>query len=295
MAIQQDEFQGVESTNLFVGRVSANVLEESTVGFIATNGDPQSNLDNSLVGLDFLYQNSRLPGGRTIESELWYQQTDTEGVTGEDRAWGARLWSPNSTGFRGGVGIKEIERNFNPALGFVNRRNIQDLTGELGYTHRPVGRRLRSIYSGGTIQRIERLTGGLQSETARLWLRMENQTGDRLSFAHQEDREGLLLPFEIFPGVVIPPGDYAFDQLFVIANSGPQRRVVTNIAFATGDFYNGTRDRISSDLEPKPSPHFRAFVSYQINDVELPQGDFQLKLVRLGLDFAFTSTLSWTT
>ena len=89
-------------------------------------------------------------------------------------------------------------------------------------------------------------------------------------------------------------GTFISEAMFVIANSGPQRRVVTNIAFATGDFYNGTRDRISADLELKPSPHFRAFVSYQINDVELPQGDFQLKLVRLGLDFAFTSTLSWT-
>ena len=59
--IQQDEFQGVDSTNLFVGRLSANILEESSVGMIVTNGDPRSNLDNSLFGVDFRYRNTRLP------------------------------------------------------------------------------------------------------------------------------------------------------------------------------------------------------------------------------------------
>jgi hypothetical protein len=294
LAIQQDEFQDIQSTNLFVGRVAANVLAESSIGVIATNGDPRSNEDNSLVGMDFLYQNTGLPGGRMIESELWYQQTDTEGVTGDDRAWGARLWMPNSTGFRGGVGIKEIEANFNPALGFVNRRNIQDVTAELGYTYRPVGRTLRSVYSGATVQRIERLTGGLQSEVAKFRVNLENQSGDGLKFAYQNEKEGLLQPFEISTGVVIPPGSYSFDQLSVGVNTGGHRRVVANVSYGTGDFYDGERDNISADLELKPSPHFRAFIGYEYNDVELPQGDFVLRLARLGLDAIFSANLSWT-
>ena len=61
--IQQDEFQGVDSTKLFVGRLSANILAESSIGMIVTNGDPRNNLDNSLFGMDFRYRNTRLPGG----------------------------------------------------------------------------------------------------------------------------------------------------------------------------------------------------------------------------------------
>jgi len=294
LAIEQDEFQNVQSTNLFVGRVAANVLAESSIGIIATNGDPQSNRDNSLVGVDFLYQNTRLPGGRMIESELWYQQTDTEGVTGDDRSWGARFWMPNNTGLRGGAGIKEVEANFNPALGFVNRRNIRDITAELGYTHRPSGRTLRSVYSGATVQRIERLTGGLQSEVAKLHLNLENQTGDLLKFAYQNEKEGLLQPFEIFTGVVIPPGDYSFDQLSAGVSTGGHRRVVANVSYGTGDFYDGERDTIGADLELKLNPHFRSFIGYEFNDVELPQGDFVLRLARLGLDVIFSAKLSWT-
>ena len=71
----------------FVARVAANVLAESSVGFIATDGDPLTNLDNSVAGVDFRYQNTRLRNGKTLESEAWYQQSSTEGLSGEDDAW----------------------------------------------------------------------------------------------------------------------------------------------------------------------------------------------------------------
>lgn len=50
LAIRQDEFAAVDASDLFVTRVSANVLEDSGIGFIYTNGDPGSNIDNSVVG-----------------------------------------------------------------------------------------------------------------------------------------------------------------------------------------------------------------------------------------------------
>ncbi len=293
LAIQQDAFEDVRSTNLFVGRVSANVLEESTVGLMITDGDPRSNLDNSLVGLDFRYQNTRMPSGKTIESELWYQQTETEGLIGDDRAWGARVLMPASTSFRGSLGIKEIEANFNPALGFINRRNIRDLTTEIGYTHRPRGRSLRSAYAGGSLQRIERLTGGLQSQFSKLRAIFENQTGDQLTLTYQNEKQGLVRPFEISEGVVIPVGDYSFDQTSVQLTTGQQRRVITRFSVTAGDFYDGERDRIDAQVEWLPTPHFRGVIGYQYNEVSLPQGDFALRLARLGFDIVFSAKLSW--
>ena len=135
--IQQDEFQGVDSTNLFVGRLSANILEESSIGMIVTNGDPRNNLDNSLFGMDFRYRNTRLSGGRTLEGEAWYQQSDTQGTIGDQSAWGVRLSAPNNTGLRGEVAVEQFDDQFNPALGFVNRRGIQRSEVQVGYTNYP--------------------------------------------------------------------------------------------------------------------------------------------------------------
>ena len=110
LGVALDDFQDVDSSNVFVGRVAANVLEESSVGLIVTGGDPRSNRDNSLMGADFRYRNTNLPGGRTLDGEAWYQKSDTEGVDGNETAWGIRMAAPNNTGLRGELGFENVSR-----------------------------------------------------------------------------------------------------------------------------------------------------------------------------------------
>ncbi len=293
LAIQQEEFVDIDSSNLFVARAAANVLAESAVGVIVTDGDPQSNLDNSVAGIDFRYLNTRLPAGRVLESELWYQQSSTDGLAGEDAAWGVTLWMPNTSGLKGGIGIKEVQANFNPALGYINRRDIRDYTGEFGYTHRPTGRSLRSLYAGATVQRVENRGGGLQSEVSQLRVNLENQTSDTLAFHYQNEKEGVRRPFEISDGIVISPGDYSFDQLRVGVSTGQHRRIVTSVSYANGDFYLGQLHNVNASVEWIPVPRFRASIAYDHNDVSLPQGDFDVRLVRAGMDVILSSRLSW--
>ena len=47
--------RNLDEMTAFVGRVAANVLAESSVGMIVTDGDPSSNRDNSVAGVDFRY------------------------------------------------------------------------------------------------------------------------------------------------------------------------------------------------------------------------------------------------
>jgi len=48
----------IDASDLFVGRLSANVLEQSSIGVIATNGNPRGDESNSLIGADFNYLNT---------------------------------------------------------------------------------------------------------------------------------------------------------------------------------------------------------------------------------------------
>ena len=294
LAIRQDAFEGVDATDVFVGRAAANVLSESSLGVLVTSGDPRSNLDNSLMGVDFRYLNSRLPGGRALEGEAWYQQSNTDGLDGDDQAFGLRLRMPNSTGFRGGIGIKELQQNFNPALGFVNRRGIRDQTLELGYTHRPRNSSLRSIFSGVDVQRLNLLSGELQTQviSARL-LEIQNNTRDRFNLRYTANKEVVTDSFEIAEGVVIPPGEYSFDEYGFDLSTGNQRILSGALNYRTGEFYDGDRLMLRGELAWAPSVHFRAGVSYDFNDVHLPQGNFVVRLVTLQADIIFSSTLSW--
>ena len=122
---------------------------------------------------------------------------------------------------------------------------------------------------------------------------LTNRTGDLLYGRSSFQKEILDAPFEISPGIVIPPGDYSFDEHgFEIQFSG-FRKVSGRIARTEGEFYDGTRSRSFGNFTWQPSPRFRTNVGFNINDIELPQGSFTTRIVSTGFDIVFSSTLSW--
>ena len=294
LGIRQEAFESLEPGGLFVARLARNVLRESSVGIVLTNGNPDSGLHNSLAGVDFRYLNSRLANGSTLEASLWYQQSDTEGKAGEDAAYGLSLRMPSAEGLRAGVAYKELQENFYPALGFVNRVDVRDLTAELGYTWFPPTSMIRRVYSGADFERIETLAGVLQSQVLTLRvLELNDNYGDRIEFHYQLIDELLDAPFEISDGVVIPVGKYAYDQFCVNLNTGEHRAVAAEGSYCAGDFYAGTIVAPGLALVWRPNAHFKISAGYQLSDVEMPWGDFTTRLASLRADIAFTNTWYW--
>jgi hypothetical protein len=300
LGIHQSAYEGVDETDVFVGRVTANVLGESTAGVIITDGDPHSNLNSTLVGADFLYRNTRLPGGRVLEGQAWYQQTDTEGVDGDNRAFGFGVSSPNNTGWRGGMSFKQIEDNFEPAVGFVNQPGIRDMSMEFGYRYRFGDARIRQMYGGLQASRVERLDSGiLDSESVAVEFNMATSTQDRMFVNISRNRQILIEEFLIYTAsddsrqVVIPAGDYSYNQFFMGLRSGNQRKISAFLGVGTGGYYDGDHNNLRSNVEWRPSEHLRLRASYEVNDISLPYGDFIVRLASLRAQFVFSSTLSW--
>jgi hypothetical protein len=297
LAIRQDEYGALHADNAVVARVSANLLQESNIGLIATEGDPRSNVDNSVTGADFLYRNSRLPGGKLLETNVWMQQSETPDVTENNRAYGFRISTPNNTGFRGGARFTHIEENFKPALGFVNRAGIRQFNAGTQYTARPRNSYFRSVLGGFNVVRVERLSDGeLESQTIRLRLaELESVQGDKLELEHRINDEVLFEPFEIYEGIVIPIGAYAFDNDTLTISTADQRRVWGSATLGSGDFYSGTRRESSASISWRPSGRLSTTLSYAYNDIALAEGAFETRLVQFRTVVAFSSRLSWVT
>ncbi len=298
LAIKQDEFGAVDSSNLFISRVSANVLRESSVGFILTDGNPGSNTDNTVYGADFRYLNTRLAGGQVIEADAWLQKSDTPGLDGDDESYGFGLRSPNNTGLRGGIGFKEVQKNFNPAMGYINRSNIRDYTADVGYTHFFNDSFLQSAYFGVDGQRINVIDGGLQSEvlTFRL-LELDTNSRDSMEVSYQRNKEVVLTPFAVYRApdrsVFIDPGSYSFDERTVAFRTAGQREFSGSFSMTNGDFYNGKRNNLNGSVSWTQSRNFVMSASYDWNDISLPQGDFITRLTSVSTQVAFSSTLYW--
>lgn len=298
LAIHQDETATVAASDLLITRVSANVLEDSSVGFIYTDGDPTSNRDNSVAGTDFQYVNNNFIGNRIFQADGWYQVSDTPGLSGDDAAFGIGLRVPSSAGIRSRVGYKEVQRNFNPAMGYVNRSNVRDYSADIGYTHIINSELLQSVFAGVDGQRIEVIGGGLQSETyAFRLLELQTTANDNVSFGINTNKEVVARPFTIYREpdrqVVIQPGAYDFNEQLVNFRSAGQREFSGSFTYLTGDFYNGERTNIGGSFSWNQSRYFTMSINYDWNDIELPQGDFITRLTSVSTQAAFSPTLYW--
>ena len=292
--IQQSEFGDIDSTNLFVGRIAANILEESSLGAIVTNGDPTANEENTLVGVDFRYLNTRLQNGKTVAGAVWYQQSDTEGLDGNDSAYGINFSAPNTEGWSGEINYRRLEENFNPALGFVSQTDVARWFVKTSYIWRPTNSVFRSISSVAKIQRVDKLDGEFDTQIFSAdFITLENQSGDTGTIFTTMYREQLTEPFEISDGVIIPPGSYRWDRFCVRGGTGEQRALRVTGFTCGGEFYDGDRDTVSANVTWRPSKHFRLEAGYRVDDITLPYGDFQTSLATLRADVAFTATWYW--
>jgi hypothetical protein len=198
---------------------------------------------------------------------------------------------------RGALRYAHLEDNFTPGLGFVNRQGIDELDLGTEYTYRPAQGLLRSVLFGINAERVETIaTGEIESQEIdfRL-LDLEGRQGDSLQFRRTRNREVLIEAFEISENVVIPPGDYSFNETNLEISTGDQRKVWGSLDYTIGDFYDGDRVEIEASLSWRPSNRLRTQLAYDINDIRLPVGAFVTRLARFRTDVVFSPRLSWVT
>ena len=300
LGVNQDGFEGrngyVDESNLFVGRLSANVLEESSVGMIFTSGNPRSNIDNSLAGADFRYRSRQLLPGRTTEGSLWFQQADSGSVDADESNWGMDFGVNASEGFSGRVEYEVMQPNFDPALGFVRRSNYERGRVWGTYRYRPQGHRwIRTVQSILSIQQYNAYSTG-EFETSNYWFRpfrIENHRGDNVSIALMTGREVLVEPFTVAGGTVIPAGDYEESGYQIEFQWAQDRVLAPSVEFTKTGYYGGERFSAEGGVSWRPSSRWYAGIDFQYNDVVLDHGHFVTRLVQLRTNLAFNVRWSW--
>lgn len=304
LLISQDEDMatGVDAQDIFIGRAVLNVLSESQLGVIATHGDPQSNQDNSLIGTDFRYRNSNLVGGGTLQGVAFYQQSDNGVDTKDDASYGMGIFYPASQGWRGGYNYKRIEKNFDPAVGFVNQSDIEDHALDFGYRRfLAPGALIRSVYGGFDGYRAQNLDGGgVSNENVGLRLTTNMNAGDGVFGRLIRSREVLRTNFTInrfsdtLKRIVIPAGDYSFTEGLIGIDFANQRKLSGRISARWGEYYDGNRMQRGVELNYRPTARYSFSGQFTENEIHLPQGNFTVRLINLQTQVSFVSTLSWS-
>lgn len=293
--VYQEARNGIEAKNLAVARVARQVLAESSLGGIFTLGDPRSNGDASLGGLDFNYQNSGLPEGKLLAGNAYVMFSDADRAGGSDTAFGLDVNYPNEP-LDVHVFFRQWGEQFEPALGFIDRSGIREYILSAEYIWRPNTRLLRRVSLEARPYFTTDLDNRLVAEDHDLpVVTFQTPAGDELTLEYTFYRDVVDEPFEIRPGIVIPPGNYTYGQFKPSLKTSQARPVSARVSLRTGPFYTGHRTDLGGGLDWRPTRHFSTSLNYEHRDVALREGAFGVHLASARFNVAFTPDLIWST
>jgi len=277
-----------------VGRISRNLGEQSSIGFIGTNGNTFSDISNSLAGIDLRLSSSRVAGNKNLTYNIYGLKSFTKGLEGNDLSFGTEISYPNDfLNFR--IGYMQIGGNFTPGLGFVPRKNIRDFYGGLALGPRPVNSPILQVKTGFKYIFISDLkNGGLQ--TAQIDLNISDViflSGDMISLLSRYQFEALEEDFHIFGEITIPADNYNFWRHSVSFTSAKRRNFWTSTQVGTGGFYSGNRTDWLIQAGYKIAVPVYFGMESDRKWVNLPEGSFITQIYRLNLNFLFSPGLSW--
>ena len=287
--------QGIDAQNLSVVRVAADVQRESRVGALLTWGNPNSSDDNGVAGIDYRYRKSDVFGSQVFVADVFFMKSFSQGIGADELAYGLTLDYPNDR-WNMKAAYKEIQRNFNPALGFVNRSGIRNYIGNFRFRMRPKANRFIRAANWGFESSFTTTTDN-ELESAYVWTRIfevESHQRDEAALWFNWECETLFAPFEIQRGVVIPPGDYDAYSVWGKLITATHRPIAAELRIKAGEFYDGDQLDVHAKLILRPSRYLYVTLEHRKFDIDLPHGDFDIEINRARFNVNFTPTLSWT-
>ena len=295
--VRTREVSNVNAKNLFVGRIKQNFLEQSYVGAIFTEGNPASPLSSSTIGVDMRLATSNFLGSdRNMVFNAYGLRSNNQGISENNSSFGFGAQYPNDK-FDAQIQWREIQENFDPAIGFVQRSDVRMLRVAGSFNPRPKqSTGIQQMQHDVFYTRFTRLDNGLV-ETSNLYVTLVDwhlNSGDSLHslFDANVTYERLFEPFEISPGVVLPAGEYRFTPWRIFFTSAQKRRIQGSIGFNFGNFWSGTAKVIQTGLSYKFPPYFSISLNTNQTFASLPQGSFIARIYSSRVDYAASPFLS---
>lgn len=284
----------VPKTTTGAMRIKQNIFEESTIGMIATAGDPSGGKNASLAGVDFTYQDTKFQGDKVFLIGLWYLYNNGENLKNDKSAFGFIIDYPNDI-WDINFNYKRIGKDFNPALGFVPRMGINKYSFEVMFKIRPEWESVRQVVFESANMLLTDLNNDWESyEFFTAPFNITFESGDRVEFNVIPHGERLTAPFEISDGIVIPTGNHHWVQYRIETATSNKREISAYAAWYFGSFYTGKLDQIQLDAKWHPSSSIIFNLSYNKNIGRMPEGNFTQDLYSARVQLNFSSDLQLT-
>ncbi|MEZ4700472.1 MAG: DUF5916 domain-containing protein [Rhodothermales bacterium] len=278
---QMKDFLGSNSANNTVARVRTDFLTRGTAGAIFTNFEEAGHF-NRAAGVDAQY---RFWGAS--EANVWYTGMWDSDASLNDAAGHASLALQNDL-VGAEAGFTSVGETYNPALGFVRRRDMRELDLEARFTPLvsiPALPFVRRLWFEAEREYIEGQDREKQTVETTVSTRIDLARRDFLVLAYARTFERLEDPFFILSEAAIPAGDYTFGQVAIEGVTDSSRRLFASASASAGDFFNGNRTDFGGSIGYRQSRHLslEAFLEHSIIDLPIDNGAFEATTVSLSI------------
>jgi hypothetical protein len=290
----------VGGKNFFVGRVKRNLFQQSYVGAIVTDGHPARDQSGQTYGADVRLATSRFLGkSRNLIVNAYGVRSVNRGVSDKDWSYGFSAYYPNDK-IIAQVALRDIQKNFRPALGFVQRDNVRLLRTAFSFNPRPKNfLNIQQMFHDFFYTRFTRLDNNQVESwdfyaTVLDWhLKSGDSVHSILDFNPTYER--LFERFEIAPGVVLLPGEYRFTRFRANPiTSASRRRLSGGLTLAWGNYWSGQAEQVNTTLTYKLPPWFSIGLSTNQTFARLPEGHFITRIVTSNVGYSVSPSLSFS-
>lgn len=290
-----DAGRDLEGEAFTVLRARRRFLARSYVGAIYTGRTGDEALPaRHTAGVDFELATSSFRGSQNLELSGFFLHTSDPGEgPGGSHGYALRLSYPNDP-WVARISTRELQARYDPAVGFVERRNYRRVNPVVQYSPRPrahpfIRRLTFGINTDFTFDLDNRLVTRRDNITA---LEVELTSSDVIQLSVVPDFERLQEDFDIAPGVVLPAGsEYRFARYAVEVETASRRKLAVGVRTEFGTFFSGHRREIGVEAVLRPVPGWSIAVEGEHNEVDLAEGRFTTELVRTVVNTQFSP---WT-
>lgn len=292
--IETGSKNNVSATNNTVVRYKRDIGSQSYIGGILTSKN-NSNISNQVAGIDGAYATSNFLKNKNLVVSAVISKSFDKNTNGNDAyAWRFFIDYPNDL-IDNFIAVGSIRQNYNPELGFLDRKNFDNFTwnfriaprwftkyGIRRMYFRPWGFQLYKTHTTGELESFYNESRPLGFFT---------KSGERFEFNLKQQFERLDEIFLLTDSIKIPIGKYWMHRQEFQLGSFQGRKIWADVNYGWGDFYTGKINTLETALGINAGRHLNFRTDYIYNYIKTPQGNITTHELAEYINYAFNPRL----
>jgi hypothetical protein len=279
----------IPANNYSMARVLKELPHRSQVGVIAVS---RLNTDSSADYNVTLGADARIGIGDVVNLDAWAAHTETPSRPGSSNAVNL-AGSYTTRNWELGLAARQVDRDFNPEVGFLERETFRYYTARiLRHLRTPNISWFREVRPHITFRQYDDTEGRPQSRLIHIDDHVLFANGAFFEFPGLNFiREALQQPFAIAENVTLQPRIYDWFEFTTNFNTNLSARYSVTGVFTAGQFYTGHHTSLQSTWAVRPNEKVLAAFRMGYEDVRLKEGDFTRVLLGFRLAYSFTPSI----